>query len=163
MTLTYSSLSDRDRSSILDLYQRSSDYFMLSEGQIPEDCDELLYDLPPGKSAGDKVLLGIYDAEKLIGIIDCIMGFPSDRTCMIGLLLIDRQYRKMGIGQSAFDHIQALAQNQQMEVLRIGVIESNSNANHFWSKAGFRQVDIKGPMVFGNNSHMILVMEQKVQ
>ena len=158
MKLEFSRLDSTNTKDILSLYRRSEDYFILGEGTIPDSCDELLYDLPPNVKLDQKVIVGAFQEDQLVGLVDCLLSFPEQDTSMIGLLLVDSGCRGMGIGANLFQHVVDLSKEKRMKRIRIGVMESNQGALKFWSRMGFVHVDTKGPVTYGERTHMIHVM-----
>ena len=45
--------------------------------------------LPSNKEDSDKYYLGYYDGEKLIAVMDFIMGYPDKKTAFIGFFMTD--------------------------------------------------------------------------
>lgn len=151
-------LTQMHSEAIVSLYQRTQDYFMLAEGEVPESCEELLFDTPPNVSLEKKIVLGAMREHQLVGLVDCVYGFPQADTSMIGLLLVDSACRGKKIGTQLFEHIVELSKEQGMSRIRIGVMDTNEKALKFWSALGFVHLETKGPVTYGDRTHMIRVM-----
>lgn len=159
MKLTYKKLTHEDNDEIVALYEKTEDYFLLAEGCVPADSNELLTELPPDTSADKKTVTGAYYKGRLIGLMDCVDGYPDVTTCMLGLLLVDKAYRKRGTGRMIFEYAVMKAKEKGMTKMRIGVFEGNTGAYAFWTRLGFDYIETKGPMSVGEKEHMIKVME----
>ena len=65
---------------------------------------ELLTDLPPGKTLGDKFGMGVFDgADRLVGAIDVIRDYPEPREWYLGLLVLEPGQRNQGLGTKLLD------------------------------------------------------------
>jgi GNAT superfamily N-acetyltransferase len=157
--LTYKKLTHEDNDEIVALYKKTEDYFLLAEGGLAADSHELLTELPPDTSADQKTVIGAYNKGHLIGLIDCVDGYPDGTTCMLGLLLVDQAYRKRGTGRMIFQYAVMKAKEKGMTKMRIGVFEGNTGAYTFWTRLGFNYIETKGPMAVGDKEHMIKVLE----
>src|SRR5690349_16168447 len=95
-------LSDVTR--LQKLSEDSKEYIKLIEGRAPRlnDAENLLKALPEGKSIKDKFVLGIYDRDALIGVIDLIKDYPEEKIWFIGLLLLSPEYRGKGLGSKIY-------------------------------------------------------------
>lgn len=160
MKMNFKTLTHADADDILGLYAQTEDYFLLAEGALPKDCKELLSELPPNTEPNRKTVTGAYMDGRLIALTDCVYGYPREDVCMLGLLLVDKRYRRNGIGKTVFGYAVEQAKAKGMNRIRIGVFESNENALRFWSRLGFERVDVKGPVSVGEKKHMIEVFER---
>ncbi len=163
MKLEFKILTPEDGLEILALYEKASDYFILAEGRVPSSCDELLTELPPGRRMDNKTVTGAFYEGKLVGLMDCVDGYPDPVTCMLGLLLVDRDYRKRGLGRTIFEYAVSTARKKGMTKIRIGVFDTNTGAYAFWTRLGFDYIETKGPMAVGDKAHMIKVLEYVIQ
>ncbi|MDO5718919.1 MAG: GNAT family N-acetyltransferase [Tissierellia bacterium] len=128
--------------SLINLCLKSSDYFILSGGKSPDltDINELLKDIPPDKKYEDKFFSGIYLEEKMIALVDIIKDYPSEGKWMIGLLLIDPDYRNRGFGSLIHEMILKKARENIISEIYIAVVIKNTKAMNFWKNLGYRDV-----------------------
>lgn len=143
---------------LLKLFENCKDYFELVEGEVPKNTDDFFLSLPPNKNMNDKINLGIFKDEDLIGAIDIIKNYPEEKEWIIGLMIIDINYRKSGFGEKAHKLIEHLAKKQGAYKLRIGVAEQNILAKNFWEKLGYRTIKITESMKIGNKKSRVIVM-----
>lgn len=121
----------------LDLFDG---FFMLCEGE-KGSAEGILKSCPPSKDPlQDKFVLGIYENEQLIGLIDLIQNYPAAGTWTIGYLLIHPDYRSQGKGSSVVESVASALRQVQGKKMRCGVQEQNLQALNFWIKCGFKVV-----------------------
>jgi diamine N-acetyltransferase len=101
---------------------------------------EAFTSLPPGKTLGDKLVLGFYKGEELVGCADVIRGYPSPEIAFIGLLLFSEKNQNRGLGVIALQHIEELARDWSCSAIRLAVIATNTHALSFWMREGFTEI-----------------------
>ena len=147
-----------DKYQVMYFFRECPDYFELTEGVQPDNCDEFFYDLPPNKTKNEKYLFGAFKEDTLIGVVDLVADFPEKGEWIIGLLLIHPNARGMGLGRAMHNEIKKFVKNQGGKKLRIGVMEQNVDALVFWSKIGYKQTKITEPRKFGIKESKVVVM-----
>ena len=149
---------------VADFIKNQSEYFLFQDHKLPEDdaAEELFTDLPPGSSPDDKTVLGFFCGDTLAGICDCVTGFPQHSTLMIGLLIISHEQRGQGLGSEALRQVEDYAP-ENIEILRIGVLEDNTSALGFWKRAGFRDTGKRGVWERDASTVDIIVMENNIK
>lgn len=148
----------KDKDKVMELYKNCNDFFELTEGIKPDNCEELFNDIPPNKTIEDKFLYGIFDKDMLIGVIDIVSDFPEKGEWIIGLLLLSPSVRGIGLGNKIHDLIKEMVENEGGEKLRVGVIEENTKAVMFWEKIGYKEIKITEPRKFGMKKSRVIVM-----
>jgi RimJ/RimL family protein N-acetyltransferase len=81
------------------------------QGPKPEDGKNTFEAIPPGKSYSDKLVLGFFLGNEIIGIADLIRGYPNAETAMLGLLLIRERYQRQGLGTQSYGKIETFIQS----------------------------------------------------
>lgn len=117
-------------------------YSQAVAGKLPsvEDVPQMFAGLPPGYGSSDQFFFGIYLGERMIGCTDVLRGWKHPKQSMIGLLLFDESFQGHGYGRQACGMIEDIVRSWEgMESLRVGVIETNTQAHAFWRKMGFRE------------------------
>lgn len=128
---------------VFGLCQRCSDYFLLHDGTYPEydDAEEIFTSLPPNNTYEDKFVAGIFSPEnELSGLIEVVRNYPVADSWIIGLMFIDPEKRKNGLGKMSHDAIKNLAINSGATMLRLGAVEENINGVMFWTSLGYKKI-----------------------
>lgn len=132
-------LEEEDIEDILALFKACPDYFKLV-GDLNVDqstVENFLYALPPGKEDEDKFSIGIYLGSQLVGAIDLVKGFPESDVWMIGLVLLHPDYRGIGLGTALHEYIVEVAEMEEANKLRVGVLLENNDKIKYWEKLGY--------------------------
>jgi GNAT superfamily N-acetyltransferase len=155
-----------DLATLQDLLERCPDYFELVEGRAVRHSEaaDLLADCPPGWSAEDKLLLGIFDEQQqLVGILDAVPDYPVRSTWFIGLLLLDPACRSHGLGRRFYRAFEAWAARAGAVRIELGVVEANAAAARFWARQGFRRIERRPPRRFGLREHAVDLWRRQIQ
>jgi ribosomal protein S18 acetylase RimI-like enzyme len=81
--------------------------------------------------------------DTYIGVIDYLPLNVKDNHPWLGLLMIHADYQQFGFGSSAYVLFEKLLQEQGVETLRLGVLQENRQARHFWERLGFTFYETK--------------------
>lgn len=157
-------LSRANRREIMTLYRNSVDFFEMTLGEQPKDCNDLLEDLPPGCSRDDKRVIGFYDQQSnLIAVVDIVDGYPDQTTAIIGFMLIDPDYRGIGLGKQIEKYLEKMSISRGMRKLRLVIIEENKVSINFWTSLGFKEIFITEPRKHGKKKHRLKVYEKELK
>lgn len=111
---------------------------------------ELLTMRPPGRQPDDKHVLGLFDDE-LVGVLDLIRGYPDASLAFLGLLFIHGRRRGEGLARQLHEAGLDLARNwPEVTAIRIGVVQTNAEANLFWEGLGYRSTGAEKPWQEGS-------------
>lgn len=156
-------LVHEDIPKIQELFEKCNDYFLLVEGKRAETQtgeEEFLF-VPKGKSANDKVVLGIFNQNKiLVGYLDTFKGYPDEQSWWIGLLLFIPEFRSKSLGQKVMNGFIDYVQRSGIREIRLGVIEENYKAKKFWKNIRFNDIKTTEPRQFGNKTHRVNIMRR---
>ncbi|MBQ8975310.1 MAG: GNAT family N-acetyltransferase [Oscillospiraceae bacterium] len=97
--------------------------------------------LPAGKDVRDKYYVGYYDGEKLIAVLDIITAYPEDKTAFIGFFMTDVSVQNSGVGSGIISDLLLYLKGSGFSGVQLGWIEGNPQAEHFWHKNGFAQME----------------------
>ncbi len=156
--LIFKEISIKDKTELFSLFNKCKDFFLLTEGRIPKTCDSFFYDLPPEKDMKDKYSYGVFENSSLIAAIDIVSDYPNNGEWIIGLLLIDPEARKIGLGKRIHNIIEEIAKNKGAEKLRIGVVKQNSRVLGYWSKMGYKEIGISQSIKIGILENEVIIM-----
>jgi ribosomal protein S18 acetylase RimI-like enzyme len=147
----------------MKLYRKCGLFFDMSLGEMPKDCHDLLEDLPPGCSRDDKRVIGFYGSNNdLIGVVDIVDGYPDQTTAIIGFILIDPDYRRMGLGKKIENYLVEMSQSRGMHKLRLVIIEENTPSINFWTSLGYEEIFMTEPRQHGKKKHRLKVYEKEI-
>jgi len=156
-------LDESDVTGIQTVFEDSNDFSWLVAGQPsgPQEGEEFLIDLPPGKSGADKFPLGVLDGEqRLTGVLDVVRDYPEPGVWFIGLLLFPPQQRGGGLGRRTVEALCTWLRAQDAQAVMLGVVGENQAGLRFWERAGFTVVDQRPPRRFGQKEQIVLVMRR---
>lgn len=124
-------------------------------------------DLPPILNASilNYRLKSIFlkENDALIGFIDLYLGYPSENTAWISLMVLDTHFRGNGYAKEVMDVIAQECRIIGFKNIGIGVYLKNWSALKFWTKIGFDKITgISGDKDFGENSFAIVKLEKKL-
>lgn len=116
-----------DEPGILELFAACDDWFeaVIGVPSGPGDVQSLFYSLPEGSSFEDKRLFTVRDEEKIIGLVDVVLGYPHRRACAVGMFLIAPSHRGKGVGQAVATVLLGEARAADLE-------EVTASANDAW-------------------------------
>ncbi len=122
------------------LVERCHVFMTLVYGAVePDAAEQLLEGLPPGKTLEDKFAFGLYadGTKELVGLLDAVRAFPEPDEWIIGLLLIDPDHRRAGLGSRFVAAFEAWVRGQGASGIRLVVQEQNPDALSFWQSQGY--------------------------
>ena len=123
-----------------NIFKNSPEYFRNVSGAMARagDGENVFKALPSNFKKENKHVLGIEFNATLIGVIDCLIGYPNEATAYIGLLLLSEEYHSIGLGKLSYnlleDHLRTFP---RIKKIRLAVVESNNQVLKYWEKMGF--------------------------
>ena len=93
--------------------------------------------LPDNVDFKDKYYVGYFKDGKLIAILDLIDGYPKKDIVFIGFFMVDSTIQKSGMGSAIVKELIDYLTTLEYEEVRLGWINGNPQAEHFWIKNGF--------------------------
>ena len=93
--------------------------------------------LPGNIDIKDKYYVGYFKNEKLIAVLDLIDGYPKKDIVFIGFFMMDINVQKNGIGSAIVNELIEYLTTLKYKEARLGWINGNLQAEHFWIKNGF--------------------------
>ncbi len=165
MAMTIRALQPRtERELAASLMERCSDYIVLETGEPPGDSyvTEFFEDVPPGSRIDDALKLGVFEAERIVGLLDIYRGYPQIDDWYIGLLLLDPAARNRGLGGRVLDWIVEAARAERAQRLLLCVLEGNPRGRRFWERYGFRLLRTVPPSGTGSKAHGRIELQRPV-
>ena len=115
------------------------------------DAQSLLMMRPDGLAEEQKVVLGFFEDQELIAVVDLLRGYPNERTAFIGLLEVHKKHQGRGAGAAAYRAVERYVEQTWPEImtLRLAVVDTNAEqAKGFWEKQGFEATGEAKPYVY---------------
>jgi GNAT superfamily N-acetyltransferase len=159
-------VSEEDAPIIRELGERCLDHLELHYGSPPDPAQlirDVLTDLPPDKTLGDKFGMGVFDgAGRLVGALDVIRDYPEPREWYLGLLLLEPGQRNHGLGAKLLDALTPWLLRRGAAYLRLAVSDHNAAGQRFWKREGFEPVKqvLAG---FGNKKSVFHVLRRALE
>lgn len=122
----------------------------------------ILTKLPEGKLAEDKTVLGLFERDFLIGVLDMVRDFPVKGELILGLLMIDPDVTGRGLRGKMHSCVINWARRQGFQKLRIDVTAENEESLEFWENIGYYEisrVNIKA----GGRFREVVIMNYKLE
>jgi RimJ/RimL family protein N-acetyltransferase len=93
-------LSGADLDLVVQLNEACSDFFLFQNGLPPGDDDarEVFENVPPQCDRAQKLPIGVFHSERLVGLIDVLQGYRTSSDWYIGFLLLAPSFRGQGFG-----------------------------------------------------------------
>jgi len=127
----------------------------------PDEAQDLLHQLPPGKTMADKFPLGAYLGDMLVGCADLIRGYPSPSVATLGLLVVTEPYQGAGLGSELLGRVEDVVREWGgCDRIRLGVVRNNGAALPFWAAMGFVPTGEVKPYSRGTVTSEVVVMEK---
>lgn len=159
-------VSEEDAPIIRELGQRCLEHLELHYGSPADPAQmirDLLTDLPPGKTLGDKFGMGVFDgSDRLVGAIDVIRDYPEPREWYLGLLVLEPGQRNQGLGAKLMDALTLWLRQWDAAYLRLAVSEHNAAGQRFWKRGGFEPVK-QVLAEFGNKKSVFHVLRRPLE
>lgn len=132
-------LEPEDEPGILELFAACDDWFEAVTGgpSGPGDVQSLFYALPEGASFEDKRLFTIRDGDKIVGLIDAVLGFPHRTAAAVGLFLVAPSHRGRGLGTAVANVLLAEARESGLDTVTASAHDAWPPGREFLRALGF--------------------------
>lgn len=133
-------LQDADIEQICTLCSGNPQYYRYHPPAATADSiREDMRALPPGREPQDKYYVGYFAGDgTLLAVMDLILGYPQEKTALIGFFMVSAAHQGTGLGGSALvGEVSAYLRAQGYTKLRLGVDKGNPQSHAFWTKNGF--------------------------
>lgn len=149
----------KDGSDIPAWYRTSTDWYPLTETHLPallafcqrneeyysyikctpdlESLQRQLTALPPNTTMEQKHFLGLWEAGRLIAILDLILDWPRKSVVYIGWFMVARELQGKGEGKRLIKEIADGLTERDYKSVRLGCVEDNLPGMKFWQACGF--------------------------
>ncbi len=137
--LTMTRLDSARVDDVQALCVRSADYFSAVTGHAPGLTAglQLLDATRVPVTRAQRILWGVFTPRgALIGVLDVLRDHPNSGTWTIGLLLLDPEWRRRGVGRHVVERLLPWMRDRGAHAARLGVL-TGSDAQRFWEAVGF--------------------------
>ena len=152
-------LNEGDYDDILKLMKGNPLYFEYYP-PFPDKQDIIddMHALPDEKTPEDKYYIGYFLNDRLIAVMDLIVGYPNKHTVFIGFFMTSSTIQNQGIGSSIITNLINNLKSP-LDTLRLAYIKGNPQAEAFWLKNGFIKTGEEKTM---SNDTVAVLMERKL-
>lgn len=159
--LKVKTLKDSDLEELQTFLSLFQDFFLLCEGEVGS-AEGILKSCPPSKDPlKDKFVLGFYENDQLMGLLDLIQNYPENAVLSIGYLLVHPACRSQKKGQTIIENLVISTRKQGVRKLRCVVQKQNPRALKFWKSCGFDIVETKKQSL-GFNDNDVDILEKLI-
>jgi RimJ/RimL family protein N-acetyltransferase len=154
-------LSVADLDLVIQLNNTCSDFFLFQNGMPPSEGDarEIFEQVPPQSTGVTKLPIGIFNSERLVGVLDVLRGYRTNSEWYIGFMLLASSFRDQGLGTEIHNEFVRYARSAGAHHLLLAVLEANESARKFWLRLGYRKVKDYPPIQFGKCLHAVTEFE----
>jgi ribosomal protein S18 acetylase RimI-like enzyme len=133
-----------DVDAVQELIESDPGYTERITGYPPgsSDAQSLLMMRPESIPEDAKLVLGAWENDELVAVVDLLRGYPNESTAFIGLLEVHGKHQRRGLGAAAYGLVEQYVAGTwpEVEKLRLAVVDTNADtAAKFWVAMGFRQ------------------------
>ena len=98
---------------------------------------EIISDVPEGAGPHDKCIVGFYEGDELVAVLDLITGYPQQSEAFIGWFMVDAAMQRQGVGSQIFADVRAAMKAQGYSRLEVACPEASEPGMAFWEAQGF--------------------------
>lgn len=158
------SRSEENEKLVQDVLANSPKYYLAISGELPKANEgKLFFEEAPLGFSKNKIAIGIYFHNKLIGVNDNLFSYPDDDTIYLGLLILIEDFKNRGFGGECYLLIEKIFKtNIQYKKIILSVVQTNENAFKFWEKVGFKRTGVTKPYEVGDFKTIVAMMEKRI-
>ncbi|WP_350279534.1 GNAT family N-acetyltransferase [Kribbella sp. HUAS MG21] len=123
-------ITPEDVDAVQELLESDPGYAERITGYPPgaSDAQSLLMMRPESLPEESKVVLGAFEADQLVAVVDLLRGFPNDHTAFIGLLEVHATHQGRGYGRTTYQLAQQYVETTWPEIrtMRLAVVDTNA-------------------------------------
>jgi GNAT superfamily N-acetyltransferase len=133
-------LKPSDIPSLQSLFERAADYFELATGMTPaaDEAQRAFVAGPPAKAVDDKRMIGVFDShDALVGVLDSLVDFPGEGEWTMGMLLLDPDHRRSGLGRAVLEEYERWAAQCGARRLHTALVAHHESGARFLESFGY--------------------------
>ncbi len=109
-----------------------------------------------GKNRTDKLYIGYFEEDKLMGILDLSFDYPKKGNAYIGLFMLHKNFQGKGIGTEIINELISYLKENGYTSMSLAYAKTNESAKNFWLKNDFTLTDIEKI----NDNYVAVLMEK---
>jgi GNAT superfamily N-acetyltransferase len=155
-------LTSNEEPMLQRFFDANPQYFLAVNGEPagPDEAHEEIHgELPPGWSFTKKWLIGYVDAQnELVAMANIISDLLAPGVWHIGLFVVATSRHGIGDAQTLHHGLETWAMENGAQWLRLGVVQGNARAEHFWESLGYIETRTRDDVAMGKLKNTIRVM-----
>lgn len=151
------------RNDVQMIYELSLENPLFYQFSPPEVTPERIVNdmtiLPPQMTYEDKYYMGFFEEDKLIAVMDLVLGYPNVQTAFIGMFMMCKSEQGKGIGSGIVEECADFLKKQGYCSMRLVIAKGNPQSEHFWKKNAFVSTGIEKE----KEEYTAILMERKIE
>jgi RimJ/RimL family protein N-acetyltransferase len=156
------SLVPTDVPALQRFFEENPEYFFRVNGEPPRDCEaqEEFDALPPAEmSFNEKWLIGFTEKTgKLVGFAGILSEILAAHVWHIGIFIVATPLHGTGVALSLYEALESWMESNGARWVRLGVVEGNVKAEHFWRKLGYSEVRKRIGIQMGSRTNTVRIL-----
>jgi len=147
----------------LQAFFEANPAYSIAVNGLPPHADEAreeFDDLPPANMPySGRFQIGLRnEAGELVGFAGVLSDLLAAQVWHIGIFMVATALHGTGAAQSIYQALEAWAASSGAQWIRLGVVEGNTRAEHFWHRCGYREVRKRAGVVMGSRTNTVRVL-----
>ncbi len=143
-------------------FEENPEYFLAVNGDPPRESEaqEEFDELPPAEiSFNKRWLIGFTEETgNLVGIADILSDILAAHVWHIGIFIVATSLHGTGVALSFYEAMESWMASNGAQWVRLGVVEGNVRAEHFWRKSGYSEVRKRTGIQMGSRTNTVRVL-----
>ena len=143
-------------------FEENPEYFLAVNGDPPHESEaqQEFDDLPPAEmSFNERWLIGFIDETgKLVGFAGILSDILAAHVWHIGTFIVATSLHGTGVASSFYEALESWMASNGAKWVRLGVVEGNVKAEHFWRKAGYSEVRKRIGIQMGSRTNTVRIL-----
>jgi RimJ/RimL family protein N-acetyltransferase len=143
-------------------FEENPEYFLAVNGDPPRESEaqEEFDDLPPAEmSFNERWLIGFTEETgKLVGFAGILSDILATHVWHIGIFIVATSLHGTGVALSFYEALESWMASNGAQWVRLGVVEGNVKAEHFWRKVGYSEVRKRIGIQMGSRTNTVRIL-----
>ncbi|MFI7600630.1 GNAT family N-acetyltransferase [Actinoplanes sp. NPDC049681] len=146
ITLHRATLTAAELGSLDEICRSQPAYWRASGDQDPDSMTRAEIEAMLREDAeadGCETVVGRDSAGRVVGFAQLLLRHPVDGHPWIGLLMVDGRQGRRGYGREIVTAVEDRFRSEGATAVRLGVLVVNTEAQQFWARLGYREIDLR--------------------